>query len=172
MEFVPLFLREISMGPMSDWIKKCMVVLGLSVNHWKDSNSQYRERGQLRARPNIMRQRERHIHNVAMVRLIWSLCVHRSWRWSGCLPDLQCMRWILSRRSLQHWRWSGCLSWWPWIRHRSTLNPLPSTPTISVCDLGLRMWCFWVGRCRWLRLDGTYRSTSILHKGLYRFGPL
>jgi hypothetical protein len=33
MEFVPLFLREISMGPSSDWIKKCMAVLGLSVNH-------------------------------------------------------------------------------------------------------------------------------------------
>jgi hypothetical protein len=32
MEFVPLFLREISLGPSSDWIKKCMAVLGLSVN--------------------------------------------------------------------------------------------------------------------------------------------
>jgi hypothetical protein len=29
---VPLFLREISLGPSSDWIKKYMVVLGLSVN--------------------------------------------------------------------------------------------------------------------------------------------
>jgi hypothetical protein len=29
-----------------------------------------RKRGQLRARPNIMRQREQHIRNVAMVRLI------------------------------------------------------------------------------------------------------
>jgi hypothetical protein len=44
MEFVPLFLREISLGLSSDWIKKCMVVLGLSVNQWKDSNSQYRKR--------------------------------------------------------------------------------------------------------------------------------
>jgi hypothetical protein len=33
MEFVSLFLREISLGPSSDWIKKCMVVLGLRVNH-------------------------------------------------------------------------------------------------------------------------------------------
>jgi hypothetical protein len=32
MEFVTLFLREISLGPLSDWIKKFMVVLGLSVN--------------------------------------------------------------------------------------------------------------------------------------------
>ena len=24
MEFVPLFVREISLGPSSDWIKKCM----------------------------------------------------------------------------------------------------------------------------------------------------
>jgi hypothetical protein len=33
MEFVPLFLREISLGPLSDWIKKCMVVQELRVNH-------------------------------------------------------------------------------------------------------------------------------------------
>jgi hypothetical protein len=38
-----------------------------------------RKRGQLRARPHIVRQREQHIHNVAMVRLIWSLRAHRSW---------------------------------------------------------------------------------------------
>jgi hypothetical protein len=42
MEFI-LFLREISLGLSSDWIKKCMAVLGLSVNQWKDSNSQYQE---------------------------------------------------------------------------------------------------------------------------------
>jgi hypothetical protein len=35
--------RDIS-RPSSDWIKKCMGVLGLSVNQWKDSNSQYWER--------------------------------------------------------------------------------------------------------------------------------
>jgi hypothetical protein len=29
-----------------------------------------RKRGQLRARPNIVRQREHHVRNVAMVRLI------------------------------------------------------------------------------------------------------
>jgi hypothetical protein len=44
MEFVPLFLREISLGPSSDSIKKCMVMLGLGVNQWKDSNSKYQER--------------------------------------------------------------------------------------------------------------------------------
>jgi hypothetical protein len=44
MEFVPLFLIEISLGPSIDWIKKCMAVLGLSVNQWKNSNSKYRER--------------------------------------------------------------------------------------------------------------------------------
>jgi hypothetical protein len=44
MEFAPLFMREISLGHSSDWIKKCMTVLGLSVNQWKDPNSQYRER--------------------------------------------------------------------------------------------------------------------------------
>jgi hypothetical protein len=32
MEFVPLYLRETSLGPSSDWIKKCMVMLVLSVN--------------------------------------------------------------------------------------------------------------------------------------------
>jgi hypothetical protein len=32
MEFVPHFLREISLGPSSDWIKKYMAVLELSVN--------------------------------------------------------------------------------------------------------------------------------------------
>jgi hypothetical protein len=32
MEFVPLYLREIFLGPSSDWIKKCMAMLGLSVN--------------------------------------------------------------------------------------------------------------------------------------------
>jgi hypothetical protein len=31
MEFVPLFLREISLGPSSDWIKKCMVVLSVNI---------------------------------------------------------------------------------------------------------------------------------------------
>jgi hypothetical protein len=38
-----------------------------------------RKRGQLRARPNIVRQREQHVRNVAMVCLIWSLHTHRSW---------------------------------------------------------------------------------------------
>jgi hypothetical protein len=33
-----------------------------------------RKRGQLRARPNIVRQREQHVHNVAMVRLMIFTC--------------------------------------------------------------------------------------------------
>jgi hypothetical protein len=36
----------------------------------------------------------------------------------------------------------------------------------------LPTWCFWVGRHRWLWLNGTCRSTSDLHRNLYRFGPL
>jgi hypothetical protein len=32
MEFVPLYLLDIFLGPSSDLIKECMVVLGLSVN--------------------------------------------------------------------------------------------------------------------------------------------
>jgi hypothetical protein len=38
-----------------------------------------RKRGQLRARPNIVKQSEWHLRNVAMVCLIWSLRMHRSW---------------------------------------------------------------------------------------------
>jgi hypothetical protein len=71
MEFVPLFLREIFLGPSSDWIKKCMAMLGLIVNLWKDSKSQYREREvSLEMHlTNIIRQREQHVHNVVMVRV-------------------------------------------------------------------------------------------------------
>ena len=54
--FAPLYLREIS-GSSSDRIKKCMVVLGLSVNQGFRMTAS-RKRGQLGARPNIMRQRE------------------------------------------------------------------------------------------------------------------
>jgi len=32
MEFSPLYVREISLDHSSDWINKCMAVLGLSVN--------------------------------------------------------------------------------------------------------------------------------------------
>jgi hypothetical protein len=56
MGFTPLYLREISLGPSSDWIKKCMTVLGLSVNQGFIMAS--KKRGQLEARPNIVRQRE------------------------------------------------------------------------------------------------------------------
>jgi hypothetical protein len=71
MEFVPLFLREISLGPSSDWIKKCMDVLELSVKPMKGFQfTVSRKRGQLRARPNIVRQREQYVRNVALVRLI------------------------------------------------------------------------------------------------------
>jgi hypothetical protein len=70
MEFVPLFLREISLGPSSDWIKKCMAVLGLRVNQLKDLIHSIEKERQLRARPNIVRHREQHVRNVAMFRLI------------------------------------------------------------------------------------------------------
>jgi hypothetical protein len=55
--FAPLYLREISLGPSSDRIKKCMVMLGLSVNQGFRITAS-RKRGQLGARPNIVRQRE------------------------------------------------------------------------------------------------------------------
>jgi hypothetical protein len=57
MGFAPLYLREICLGPSSDHIKKCMAVLGLSVNQgfWITAS---KKRGQLGARPNIVRQRE------------------------------------------------------------------------------------------------------------------
>jgi len=32
MELAPLYVREISLDHSSDWINKCMAVLGLSVN--------------------------------------------------------------------------------------------------------------------------------------------
>jgi hypothetical protein len=79
MEFVPPFLREISLGPSSDWIKKYMAVLGLSVNKWKDSNSQYREREVSLEPDQISRDKGNNMRNVAMVRLIWSLRAYRSW---------------------------------------------------------------------------------------------
>jgi hypothetical protein len=37
---------------------------------WIDLLRDYQTLGQLRARPNIVRQREQHIHDVAMVHLI------------------------------------------------------------------------------------------------------
>ena len=69
MRFASLYLREISLGPSSDRIKKCMVMLGLSVNQGFRITAS-RKRGQLGARPNIVRQREYHVHNVVMVHLI------------------------------------------------------------------------------------------------------
>jgi hypothetical protein len=57
MGFALLYLREISLGPSSDRIKKCMAVLGLSVNQGFRITAS-RKRGQLEARPNIVRQRE------------------------------------------------------------------------------------------------------------------
>jgi len=38
MELAPLYVREISLDHSSDWINKCMVVLGLSVNPRVGSN--------------------------------------------------------------------------------------------------------------------------------------
>ena len=42
MEFAPLCLREISLGPSSDSDQKCIAIQGLSVN--QGSESQHRER--------------------------------------------------------------------------------------------------------------------------------
>jgi hypothetical protein len=57
MGFAPLYLRDISLGPLTDRIKKCMAVIGLSVNQGFRITAS-RKRGQLGARPNIMRPRE------------------------------------------------------------------------------------------------------------------
>jgi hypothetical protein len=57
MGFAPLCLREIYLDPLSDRIKKCMAVLGLSVNQGFRIMAS-RKRGQLGARPNIVRQTE------------------------------------------------------------------------------------------------------------------
>ena len=42
MEFAPLYLREIYLGPLSDSDQKCMAMQGLSVN--QGSESRHRER--------------------------------------------------------------------------------------------------------------------------------
>jgi len=39
MELAPLYVREISLDHSSDWINKCMVMLGLSVTHELDQIS-------------------------------------------------------------------------------------------------------------------------------------
>jgi hypothetical protein len=57
MGFAPLCMKEISLGPLSDRIKKCMAMLGLSVNQGFQITAS-RKRGQLGARPNIVKQRE------------------------------------------------------------------------------------------------------------------
>jgi hypothetical protein len=64
----------------------------------------------------------------------------------------------------------------------SSYTQLPSShafgaPSLSVFvtrqrTTGLPTWCFWVGRRRWLWLNGMCRSTSNLHKDLYRFRSL
>ena len=77
MGFAPLYLREISLGPSSDRMKKCMAVLGLSVNQGFQITVS-RKRGQLRARPNIARQREQYVYQIVMARQMRSLHAHRS----------------------------------------------------------------------------------------------
>ena len=58
-----LYVREISLDHSSDWINKCMAVLGLSVN--------------LRVGPNIVWQ-ENNMYVFVVVRLIWSFHAYRS----------------------------------------------------------------------------------------------
>jgi hypothetical protein len=69
MGFAPLCLREISLGSSSDRIKKCMVVLGLSVNQGFRITA-LRKRGQLLSRKHIVRQREYHVYEIVMAHLI------------------------------------------------------------------------------------------------------
>jgi len=63
MELVPLYVREISLDHSSDWINKCMVVLGLSVNPRVESN--------------IMWQGN-NMYVFVVVRLMIFACVYRS----------------------------------------------------------------------------------------------
>ena len=70
MGFAPLYLREISLGPSSDRIQKCMpCYIWLRVNLVKGFQIIVsRKGGQLGARPNIVRQRERCVLYLVMVR--------------------------------------------------------------------------------------------------------
>jgi hypothetical protein len=74
-----LLERDIS-GPL-DWLDQEMNGrAGLRVNPLlRIQITVLRKRGQLGARPNIVRQREYHVWNDAMVCLIRSLRMHRSW---------------------------------------------------------------------------------------------
>jgi len=63
MELAPLYVREISLNHSSDWINKCIAIIGLSVNP--------------RVWPNIMWQGN-NMYVYVVVRLIWSLCTYRS----------------------------------------------------------------------------------------------
>jgi hypothetical protein len=52
------------------------------------------------------------------------------------------------------------------------LARLPLVFVIRPRTTGLPTWHFWVGWCRWLRLDGTCGSMSDLHEDLYRFARM
>ena len=71
--------RDIS-GPL-EWLEsfQWLTLNPSTAMHFLIQFTVSRKRGQLKARPNIVRQREQHVLNVAMVRLIWSLRTHRSW---------------------------------------------------------------------------------------------
>ena len=75
--------------PLSTWerylwaprviqIKKCMAMRRLRVKPriWITALG---KRGQLRAIPNIVRQKEQYVYDIVTARLIWSLRAYRSW---------------------------------------------------------------------------------------------
>ena len=66
---LPLSAREISLSPRVFRIRKCMTMLGLRVNQGIRITGS-RKSGQLRARPNIVRQKEQHVYDIVMACLI------------------------------------------------------------------------------------------------------
>ena len=82
-----------------------------------------RKRGQLGARPNIMRQREIHVLNLVMVRPIWSLYAFRIWNvlleaatnyWQNkCIRVMSICIWTYRVTHLRGWKPNED---WIWIR--------------------------------------------------------
>ena len=86
-----------------------------------------RKGGQLGARPNIVRQRERHVLNLVMVRPIWSLYAFRSWHvlleaatnyWQNkCIRVMSIRIWTYRVTHLRGWKPNE-----DWIRIRPGLG--------------------------------------------------
>ena len=86
-----------------------------------------RKRGQLGARPNIVRQRERHVLNLVMVRPIWSLYAFRRWHvlleaatnyWQNkCIRVMSIRIWTYRVTHLRGWKPNE-----DWIRIRPGLG--------------------------------------------------